>query len=216
MLTVNEHPVLTLDLALKKVGNWVLDVQLDADEALSGDVVLADEEANEFHGTVYRSNLHVGRVWARVLGGKGKLGTLELDAAHYQSATGRFIAEDIISRAGETIDPNSAPLTTTLDYWSHDAGTGQRALTTLAERLGVSWRVLPNGNVWVGTDSSDPITLLSVLELDRNGIRGTIELGLDALVLLPGEVLGTERIARILYCQSDDKPLRATVWPEAV
>lgn len=215
MLTVNDQPVLTLDFSLKKVGNWVLDVQVDADEALSGDVVLLDAEGNEFKGTVYRSNLHVGRVWARILGGKGKLGTLELDAAHYQSATGRFIAEDIIARAGETIDPNSAPLTTTLDYWSHDLGTGQRALTSLAERLGVSWRVLPNGKVWLGTDSSDPVVLPSVLELDRDGIRGTVELGLDALVLLPGEVFGGERIQRILYCQSDDKPLRATVWPEA-
>lgn len=215
MLTVDEHPVLTLDLSLKKIGNWVLDVQVDADEALSGDVVLADAEGNEFKGTVYRSNLHVGRVWARILGGKGKVGTLELDAAHYQSATGRFIAEDIISRAGETIDPNSAPLTTTLDYWSHDKGTAQRALTSLVERLGVAWRVLPNGNVWLGTDGSDEVVLPSVLELDRDGIRGTVELGLDGLDLLPGEVFGGERIQRILYCQSDDKPLRATFWPEA-
>lgn len=215
MLTVNDHPVLVLELSMPRRGNWIADVQLDAEEALAGAVVLEDADGNQFNGTIYRSNLHVGRVFATILGGKGGLGITVLDAAHYQSATARLIAEQAITAAGETIDPTSDPLATTLDFWSRDQGTAQRALSTLTQKVGCLWRVLPNGKVWLGLDGSDEVALPQVLELDRDGILGTVELGLDALLLGPGDIFNGERINRIKYCQSDDAPLRAYVWPEA-
>lgn len=215
MLTVNDHPVLVLSLALARVGNWIADVELDADEAWSGDAVLRDANGNEFHGTIFRAGFHVGRVQGRIMGGAGGLYTVELGSQNYQSAPARLVAEDIVSGAGETLDPSSDPLGTNLDFWTRARGTAGGALSTLCEAIGMLWRVLPNGKVWIGQDGSEPIVLPEVIELNRNHVQGTIELGLDALVLLPGEVFGGNRISRIHYNQSDEQHLRATVWPEA-
>jgi hypothetical protein len=220
MITCNDHPVLKLALALVRVGNWVLDVEVDAEEAWSGDAVLRDEQGNAFHGTVYRAGFHVGRVHARIMGGAGGLSTVALAARHYQSVSARLVAEDAISEAGETIDPTSDPLTTNLDFWTRAAPKGSTltaglALSQLCDEIGALWRVLPNGNVWVGLDGTDPVVLPEAIELDRDRARGTVQLGLDALLLLPGEIFNGERISRIQYSQSDSQHLRATYWPEA-
>jgi hypothetical protein len=221
MLTCNDHPVLTLALAMPRVGNWVLDVQVDADEAFDGSVVLADGEGNEFHGTVFRARLNVGRVHARIVGGRGGLAAVPLGARHYQSATARLVAEEAVTDAGEGLDPTSDRLGTTLDYWTRSGSkpgrpmTAGGALSQLADEVGFRWRVLANGNVWFGKDSDEALVLPDVLELDRDGARGTVELGVEALVLRPGDVFAGERIGRIHYSQSDTQALRACYWPEA-
>jgi hypothetical protein len=216
MLTDNDHPVHELPLALVKVGVWVADVELDATDPVMGAVVLSDGQGNDFQGTVFRGGQQVGRAHARILGGTGGLHSVQLEARHYQAATARLVAEEAVSGAGEALDPATDPLAITLDYWSRAAGTAGAALSQLAEAVGCLWRVLPNGKVWLGQDSSEPVVLPQVLELDRNRAYGTIELGLDALVLHAGDVWGTERVSRILYRMGDEQPLRATVWPEAV
>src|SRR6188508_395780 len=111
MITCNDHPVLKLALAMARVGNWVLDVELDAEEAWSGDAVLRDADGNELHGTVFRAGLQVGRVHARIMGGAGGLSLVTLAPRSYQSVSARLVAEDAIREAGETIDPTSDPLT---------------------------------------------------------------------------------------------------------
>lgn len=215
MLTLSDHPVLTLNLSLPRGGNWVLDSQIDHNAALSGEARLLDAEGNEFVGTVWGSAHHVGRAYSRIVGGKGGLGKLVLDAKHYQAGvTARIVAEDAISAAGETLDPSSDPLSTVLPAWSRAQGTAQEALSVLAAEIGITWRVLPNGNVWLGQDSSDAVSRPEVLVLDRDDVRGFIDLGLDALSLRAGDLFNGERITRIQYAQTDTQPLRARAWFE--
>jgi hypothetical protein len=221
MLTCNDLPVLVLGLTLPRAGVWVADVQVDADEAVTGAVVLADADGRELNGTVYRSRLHVGRVHARILGGAGKLTTAALAAKSYQSASARLVIEDAIADAGEVIDPNSDTLSTTLDYWTRAGSTPSRtataslALAQLADKLGFRWRILPNGKVWVGADGSDSVATSEAIELNRDGAAAAVYLGLDGFALLPGDIFNGERVGRIRYTQSDSDPLRATFWPEA-
>lgn len=217
MITLNDHPVLKLDLVLPKRGVWVLDVQVDADQAFTGAVTLDDGVGNLFSGVLPRpAQVVTGRVHARITGGKGgQLSALELAAAHYQSATARIVADEIAAAAGETIDPSTDPLTTVLESWSRQAAYAGQAFSLVADAVGVQWRVLPNGNVWLGAESNDELVLPEVLELDRDGVKNVVLYGLDALSLRPGRIFRGQRIARIHYCQTEEQPLRAKVWPEA-
>jgi hypothetical protein len=214
MLTLNDRPILTIDLVMPKRGTWVLDVQVDAAEAFAGSVTLGDIEGNEFVGTVHRSFEVAGRVHARIFGGAGGLKTV-LRAAHYQSASVRLVADEIAAGAGETIDTSSDPLAATLDAWSRQAGYAGQALSMVADEVGVQWRVLPNGKIWLGAESDEDLVLPEVLELDRDGVHNTALYGLDALSLRPGRIFNGERIARVHYCQTADQALRVKVWPEA-
>jgi hypothetical protein len=153
------------EVEVPRSGPWHADLWLDADTAPSGAVELVwDGAPSPWRGFVVPGRAGVltegGPVEVRVVGGAGGLGK-RLPGQSYRSATARLIVEQLLAAAGERLDGSTATalLVRQLARWSRAAGTTGEQLDALAGQLGVSWRVLPGGKVWLGVPPTTPLSL---------------------------------------------------------
>ncbi len=204
-------PVLSMDLHLLRSGVWTAELSVDADENITGAVSIGDEDGNTFAATVVASGEHFGRVQLAVDGGAAGMGTT-LGPKHYVGARARLVASELVADAGELLDVNSDTLLTTLDAWTRPAVTAGVALTELVDRLGLEWRVLPNGKVWIGAPGFEELVLEDALELRRDYGLGLVELAVDSLGLVPGVTYQGERVTRVDYQVREKSGIRAFYW----
>lgn len=216
-ITVGGFPVLAFLLNAPAERAWTARCSVHAERALSGAVVISDG-ANRWNGTVVSSDVIAERCDAFIVGGAGKLAA-ELDARSYVGTPASVIAAAILGDAGEVMaqaSQGAAGLRKVLTYWTRAGRGGARPTTAgaelerLVEDVGETWRVLPSGQVWVGTPAWRP-TATKTTELDRQGARRTRELAIDDLSLEPGTTVRGERVKRVEY-RSDGARLRATIW----
>lgn len=212
--TCNGSPILSLRLSLPPVGNWVAEVDVDSDTELTGPIEIADE-AVTYTGVVApgRSGLFVGHWRAYVVGGAGGLAQ-DVEARSYQRVTAMDVVSDLLGTVGETLSAAStrAALSQPLTYWTRSAGRASVALTALCEALGARWRVLPSGEVWVGTETWPDVA--PPLELDRDDPQGSRLLAPDTLELVPGVSLDGFHVGRVEHTIEDNR-LRTTVWADS-
>lgn len=218
MIRCNGAPVLALSLALPRIGAWVAELELDSDDGIEGEATIDDGAGTVYRGTVRpgESGVQVGRTVARVVGGAGGL-SRQLSCRHYRGAAASLVVGDILAEAGETLDSHSDPLATVLDAWSRPgapdpASTAGAALSTLCTTLGLNWRVLPGGTVWIGVEDDNAVTLTDALELRRDPSQKLIMLAMDSLALHAGDLLGTERVGRVEYTVRQGEGIRAQYW----
>src|SRR5690606_24466378 len=115
-------------------------------------------------GTIVRGNVDRG-VWAgRIEGGKGAIRTA-LPARYYVSQPAKVVLADIAADSGETLSQEipTSILGTALPSWTRVAGPTSRGIGDLAAKLGVNWRVLRSGEIWLGPDREEPNELDHVL-----------------------------------------------------
>lgn len=212
LLTCNGAPVISLRMVRPALGCWIAELAVDAEDGFDGQVEIVDEDGPvTYSGAVVRGGVVVQTWSGIVVGGTGGLRT-DLPARHYQGATVREIATDLLRAAGEALDATSTPaiLGLRLDYWSRPAGNAKEALTVLSGAAGATWRVLPSGRVWIGTETW-PAFSGEILELDRNDQQGTVELAPDSILLGPGVTLADRRVGRVEH-RVDAGSLRSTHW----
>lgn len=164
-LTVAGFPVVRGRVTVPRVGPWHAEVRLDADAPPSGAVALSwGDGAATWSGYVLptRSGTYAtgGPSQVRLVGGAGGLGRA-LDGASYRSTTPRVVLGQILAAAGERLSGTSpaATLDRSLARWSRSAGTAGAQVDRLALALGVLWRVLPDGSVYVGPSPGGAVDL---------------------------------------------------------
>ena len=159
-VTINGRPILTLELTESRVGTWFARFEADADEldvndeAPAGAVVL-DVEGETFAGALVNSEIEADSRWRGiVVGGAGRL-TTELEARHFFTPSVQNIVTAWTRLTGETVDPGveASVLSHRFARWSWVKGPAYTVLTELAAALGVDWKILRNGNLWLGTPS---------------------------------------------------------------
>jgi hypothetical protein len=210
-ITVNGFPVLSCRLDADGERAWTFRCKVHSDEALAGAVTITDG-TNPWQGTVVTADVIAEECEALIVGGAGKLGD-ELDAKHYTGVPASVIAAAIVGDAGERLARASlgaAGLRRVLTYWSRAADTAGAELSRLVEDVGETWRLLPSGEVWIGTPSWLPTPAITT-ELDRQGGRRARVLAIDDLSLQPGTTVRGERVKRVEY-RSQGGQLRATIW----
>lgn len=216
MITVADLPVLSMRLTLPIVGAWVLTAELDGDQEPSGAIEVVQGDVR-LAGTVVRAASIAGSVRLSAVGGAGGF-RAELEARSYQGAAVRDVVSDLLSAAGERLDPSGTRevLDATLPYWTRAGGPGGRAgasLTRLTEHLGARWRVLPSGAVWVGRETWPAAPEgYEALALDRDGSSDHVLLAPETIGLLPGVILRGDRVGRVEHTVDRDAPLRTTFW----
>jgi hypothetical protein len=183
--TVNGQPTLSGSITEQSCGVWHAEAALDSEEAPNGAITLELDDGVQWLGTVLRSRVEHGQVRVKVIGGAGRLST-GLPAKNYAKATAAAVLSDILREAGETLASSSASGLSShqLSNWHREEATAGLALTALAAELGLSWRVLRDGTVWLGKLAWAETTA-AVTELDSDWAAGTFEL-VDALGLEPG------------------------------
>lgn len=215
-VTCNGNMVLGLRLRAPVVGAWTAELEVDAEDPITGSVTLA-QDALSFKGTALRSGVVAGVCRLEMVGGAGGLwkenGVL---ASSYQGATARTIVTDLLGAVGEQLDTTTstaAVLNTPVAYWTRAAGKAGPALRLLTDMLGARWRVLPSGLVWVGTETwpAAPDDM-EALELDRDDGAGNVHLGPETLALMPGMVLEGRQVGRVEHLITRDEALRTTFW----
>ncbi len=202
-------------ILLPRVGVWTADLELDATADVAGAITIEVAAGPTFKGTVVSGQLAYGHLCARVVGGAAGLNKQAVPK-HYVGATIRTVLADLVRTAGETLSDTIDPalLTRPLAGWTTlrmTVGETLAALVGSGMPAGSAWRILPDGTLWVGTETWPDSDVMEWRELDRQPREGRLELGLDSPALLPATVLGSDRIDYVAH-RIDAQGARATAW----
>jgi hypothetical protein len=208
--TANGIPVVSAKLTFPRIGTWVADLLVDTEQGLASSVVL-EVGGLTLNGSVWRSGVAITRTQARVVGGARGLGAT-LKPRFYRQVPARIVLNDLLSEAGEKLAPSSDPalLSRTLAAWARFEAPASDCLRALVDdELVASWRVLPDGSVWVGAEqwpeTSAPYTVIS----ERPEL-GQVEIGCSGTLVLPGTTIGGRRVSHAIYVV-DGENLRGTL-----
>lgn len=207
---------LVVDVTIPRVGVWLAHATLREASAATGaaSLVLTGPSGAEqvFAGTIRRSGRWAGaaEVQMVIVGGAGALaGTIgPLDHAAPAGVPASLVVEKIAEEAGETLA--TGVLDELAGYlvarWTRVEGTGLEALGLLADELGLAFRVLDSGEVWMGAEAwpdVDSATVLGDEPMAEDHDDGRFESRPDEAILRPGVVLRDRRVERVTYrCSS--------------
>jgi hypothetical protein len=220
MLTLNGHSALHASVYLPRNGVWQADLRVDSIEDIVGAVVLdVDEGRLILRGTVVQGGLWQDTGSFRVLGGAGGL-RLIAKPKHYTSASLRVVLSDLLAGAGERLSVSSDPdlLKRQVTAWTTVALPTGRLITQLLASTGAaSWRVLPDGTVWVGQESwpDSGLTADDFQVLAEDPSRAEAILGVETPLLMPGTTLGGRRVSYVEH-RFGQPETRISVWFEGL
>lgn len=209
--TLNGAPVLSGRVVAPLLGRWVVDLEVDADDAPTAAAELRVGGV-AWVGTVHRGGLDEG-VWrGRIVGAAG-LDTIVPARSWRGLQPARGLVVELLGDVGATLDDASA-IDAALPRWSRVEGRASRALSELARAAGVRWRVSPSGPVWVGVDTWPELTLpdgVTAEPLDTDPVQGAAVYGLPGAYLLPGQTFEGRRVGGVVYELAGERD-RVTVW----
>jgi hypothetical protein len=201
--TINGLPLLGCRLTLPRVGVWTGEATHDGTAALSGRVTL-DLDGATFVGTVSVSKVEAGKVITRFVGGAGGL-TRELDARAYAGTTLSAPLADILRETAESLSGavSSADLAVAVPTWQRVRGPASGGVAAIADKAGLSWRVMRDGTVWLGRETW-PETTAKPVELDANWSDGSASFS-DGIALEPGTTYAGNRIEQVVHSYARSK-----------
>jgi hypothetical protein len=198
----NGKQVVDMTLTLGLHGAWKAQIQANATVALTGAIELTIADSLTFVGTTDagRAAEHLGRARARVTGGAAGLETAVAGKTYYQAPL-RTILGELLAVGGETIATTTDEdlLATTPRHWARAAGTVRSEIDVLAERFAFSWRVLPDGTTWFGTETWDMCTLTAYTLLEDAREEGRVVIAAETPTVLPGETFLERHVDEVIH-----------------
>jgi hypothetical protein len=215
--TANGVPLVGLRLFLPREGVWHGELTAAADAPL--DFALSISVGGvRFNGTATRSGLVEGTAVAEFRGGAGGMHKLITPRA-YRDVALSVPLRDIAKEAGEELAANSMRDVTDvqLGYWTSSLNKAGHAINSLV-RLGASavkgatWRVRPDGKLWVGVDGwSEVKPAHQLLTADLLADRAIVSM--EEPTILPGTTFYGRRVSYVEHVLRDSA-LRSFVWFE--
>lgn len=199
------HPVIRAEVSMQLHKEWDADADLDVpddQDPPTGPFIL-NLEGVEFRGTIVpaRSGRYGGRTRVKIVGGAGGL-TTELQPKNYAAGvvTVRLVLGDILRESGESLSPDATDpvLDQQLPGWQRGAGQGRDHLTVLADRVGASWRVLRDGNVWFGTEGWPEVEINDPVVEEHHG-EGFMASAPAQPLTYPGTVIRGQRVEQVVH-----------------
>jgi hypothetical protein len=207
--------VLSGDLVLPIRGNWVAHLETGAGTSpAEGDrvaILVAGDKARRtpdatFVGTVRRSRPWAGRHELVVVGGAGGLADPIAADDHHAGPSHTVPAELILARvcrlAGEAVSASAQAALEPFGVtrWTRARGPATEALSVLADALGLGWRVLDDGTVWMGPETWPEVAPSAIgYELAELQDDGTIRTASGGATLRPGTTVLGRRVVRVRY-----------------
>jgi hypothetical protein len=212
-IKVNNIQAISAVVSHPLTGAWTSECVIDSHDALTvGDTVsILVADIMEFKGTVTRAGAYGGRSEIRVIGGANGLSKV-INGKSYKKPTLGLILTDILSEAGETLTAgiDSAILSYPFPHWCRATNPARRELVLLLAERDNNWRILPNGEVWVGTDDWTDSDIDEYVIETTDSKAGRIVIGSERPTLSPGEVFEEKRIQTIVH-MLDNAKLRTEV-----
>lgn len=210
VVSLSGSPVIAGSLDLPLVGTWHLECAIGSSTApVVGQRVTLLVGPVPFVGTVVSADSDSGnRVTVRAVGGAGKLGNV-LTAKSYTMTSLDVVLVDALTEAGESRSILSDSQTETLEHWTRTEASLSDVLRQVTERVECSWRVLPDGSVWVGAELWLPVTGSYVLESEEP-TRSAFTVAVDSAWVLPGVTFRGRKVSAVTY-RFDGTKTRARV-----
>lgn len=191
---------------------WHANVDVLTQDDITGPVTLTMSTGLTLTGVM------VGRVVrgvyrGLVVGGAGKLSTV-VGPQTYEGSVARHVLLDVVQGPGETLSStiDAAILTAALTRYVLFQAPAAVALEGLLTTLGVpTWRVLPDGTLWIGTDTypAAPDPALSPAPeftiLDEDGAHRRMTLAVEDPWLLPATTFQSRIVDRVVHTLSGDQ-----------
>lgn len=178
------------DLLFPYFGNWTAHVMLaNAQSAPSGSCTLTCFSSS-LTGFIYssRSSDSEGRFYCMVVGGAGGLSSEIAPKGYNYQVNVSLPLNEILSSVGESISPFADPalLNTTIASWNRLRGSASLEISRLVDSIGGVWRVLPDGGVFIGTDSFSEAEDFDYIVLHEDPVHANVKLSLQTIGILPG------------------------------
>lgn len=205
-LNVNARAVLGGSIRMPRRGAWVADLEVEGTEWTDDDVTITNVDGSlSLVGRIERADVFADRARILAIAGHGDLATT-LDAKSYRNAPVKLVLQEILEGAGETLSATSsaALLAKQLPHWARRDGQAGEALAALLDVLGASWRVLPDGSVWVGTDTWPAATAGQYTLVERDTAHDRMLLAVESPRLLPATVFDSARVSLVIHTVRDD------------
>lgn len=212
--TANGRTILNAQIFVPRRGVWQALVSVEAEDIADlverVDLVFG---ATTWSGYARRSGLHHGRVQLLVVGGAGGL-QRELEPRYYVDSEARVPLEDLMRECGEQLSGDVLPDVTSfmLARWTRGRGRGGALLSDLARVLGVEWRTLADGTVWLGAETW-PDVELAADTVGEAPAHDQVDLAVDEPSLTAGVTLHGRHVS---YVHHSIMPaaIRSAVWFE--
>ena len=189
--SVAGQPLIRGSLVIKRRGNWTAYLDEIGGAGVPSGQVTLDWLGTSCRGTVLRSGSADTSIQAYMVGGKGN-GARALPAKMYDyQLPAKLVLADILRDADEAQSSTIAPslLSRTITRYVRRAGNLGQQLDQLAGKLGVTWRFLLDGSVWLGVDDWQPAGQFQhILSEDYAPASGVVPLLPEALGLRPGQL----------------------------
>ena len=218
--TINGYPVYRADHKQPYYGAWTAEVEHDANERVTGSATLTLLDrtwvgtvvADPDDSTLALSGDSGGFFRCRIVGGAGGLQKQVEPTEWAQGALVQTVLTAILSAGGEvqsaTIDPSL--LTKVLPQWSIVQGTVDAALAALCDSVGVIWRTLDDGSIWIGTPNPQPVTAPDYIFTELDPEMGMVELDLNEASIQVDQIIDGLTVKQVIYTWGNSS-LRALV-----
>ena len=203
MITIGGVPLQHGTLTMPRRGVWHLEGVIDDDSGFDpGTLANVEIEGGAtLFGVVRRGGVALEISEVQIVGGAGGLSN-EIPSAGYNSATARIIIQDILTACGESLATSSdAAITSTqLAQWSRARGAAGAALDDITNAIGMTWRVLDDGTVWVGVDAWTTQPLAADAEIVDSIVSLSQRVYADeTLSLRPGRTVEGIRVEHVIH-----------------
>jgi hypothetical protein len=176
-----------------------MDAVLDTPNQPTGNLVLTIDGGLLLRGVAFQSGPWLQTTYLRMVAGVDGL-RKTARPKFYQGTSARIVLMDLLSAAGETLSStaDASVLSRSLTSWTTIAQPIGSAVAVLAKSLGVSWRMLSDGTLWIGSETwpdSGLVDGVDFVDIDESPHENRIELGVVAPRLLPGTKIGDRRVS---------------------
>jgi hypothetical protein len=211
----NDLDIVEAHIAMPRTGAWVADLAVAAEDASKFEdrvsVTIKFADGLELAGAVApgRASEFVGSVGVRVVAGAGGLGKPATAKGYANSKLGDIV-NGLLRDAGETLDAtaDTALLAQIVPAWLVIKQSVGAALSVVLGKVvpDASWRVLPNGKIWIGSESwPDLSSDYDYAVLMRRPADRSAELGVATPLIAPGvNIPDLGRVSHVEHWVSPD------------
>lgn len=200
---------------LRATGPWLADLEIDTESELPSGAraVTIDLGGRALVGTVVRQGVYASTLSALVVAG-GNGFVKDLPAKSYLDVPASLPAKDLLGAIGESLSStaDATALAIQLPYWNRAATRADVSWSRLIRKIGSTWRVLPDGTVWVGTNDY-PDASFEGDTLHEFNSEGFSLLSPDSGALLPATTFEGKRLGAVVY-RLGAEAARAEAWAE--
>ena len=208
LVTANGRDVLYGTIELPLSGAWYADLFFDNEDAtgLTGPCQIIVDGGFTLNGTSFRSAEFLNYRGIRVMAGAAGLGNMA-KGQDYQNTSIGTVLRDLLRAAGETLSSTAdAPTLATplAGYTVFNAPVGRELAALFGDQriATVSWRMLPDGTLWVGPETwpdSGLVDTNDFLTLAFSAGINVASLGIESPNILPGTLLNGRKVSYIEY-----------------